>query len=385
LYPTSNGLIVFTVSDIYVIQGLGDSSSSFFSTPFLQGIGLGNYDGFAVNGAIAYLYTTDNQVLTIDPSSGLSEVGFAIGDQFGPNNGTGTFLPSTVRLTWHFQGSQEKALYVSDFSQNWWRLLTTPAPETSGSVTWCPMATISGGFSAVQSVETSPGVHTLLLGPNSSGPILERSLSVFSDNGSAYNAYSIVGSLVLAQPGQLAYAKLITTDSMAVGTPITLQVQLDEISFITGVGENGLHLSNPGVNYHVGDIIYINEFGISPNTAVARVTSLGHSMGAVQTLELLTFGKNYVNQLAVPTSGGSGTGLTLDVTTGGMFEDLTVSVPDPTQLTSSQTINAQRFYLSQTQQPAVCRHMQIAVEFGTDIVKNELLSLTVYGSFEQEN
>lgn len=301
LYPTTNGLIVFTVSDIYVIQGLGDSSSSFFSTPFLQGIGLGNYDGFSVNGAIAYLYTTDNQVCSIDPSSGFSEVGFPIGDQFGPNNGLGTFTPSSAFLTWHFQGSQEKALYVSDRVGNWWRMLPTPSPETG--TTWCSVATVTGGFSAVQSVETSPGVHTLLIGPSSSGPILERNLSVYSDNGAAYNAYSIIGSLVLAQPGQLAYVKMVTTDSMKIGTPLTLQVQLDEIAPVSA----------------------------------------------------------------------------------GYFENLVLYVPDPTQLTAPLSLNAQRFYLSQTQQPAVCRHMQIAVEFGTDTVKNELLSLTVYGSYEQEN
>lgn len=301
LWPTANGLIVFTNSSPYVIQGLGDSSSSFFSTPFLQNVGLANYDAFDVNGAVAYMYTTDNQVMSMDPSSGFSEVGFPIGDQFGPNNGLGTFTPYSAFLTWHFQGSQEKALYVSDRTGNWWRMLPTPSPETG--TTWCPLATIVGGFSAVQSVETSPGVHTLLMGPSSSGPILKRDLSVFSDNGSPYNAYSIVGSLVLAQPGQLAYAKLITTDSQAVGTPITLKVQLDEI---------------------------------------APVTS-------------------------------------------GYFENLTLFAPDPTQLSPSASVYAQRFYLSQTQQPAVCRHMQIAVEFGTDTVKNELLSLTVYGSFDQEN
>ncbi len=304
LWPTSNGLIVFTNSSPYIIQGLGDSSSSFFSTPFLQNVGLANYDAFVVNGAVAYMYTTENQVMSMDPSSGFSEVGFPVGDQFGPNNGTGTFTPATARLTWNFQGSQEKALYVSDFSQNWWRLLATPAPETSGSVTWCPRATISGGFSAVQSVETSPGVHNLLLGPPSTGgPILQRDYSVYSDNGASYNAYSIVGSMVLAQPGQLAYVKLITTDSMAVGTPITLKVQLDEIAPLSS----------------------------------------------------------------------------------GYFEDLTISVPDPTQLSPSNSVYAQRFYLSQTQDPAVCRHLQVLISFGnTDTVKNELLSLSIFGAFEQE-
>jgi hypothetical protein len=297
-YPTTNGLFVFTLSDIYVIQGT--TTSSFFSTPFLLGTGLGNYDGFTVKGALPVFYTTDNQLLTLDPSSGQNEIGVAIGDQFGPNNGTGTFIPSTARVTWNFSGSQEKAIYVSDFSQNWWRFLPTPSPEPGS--TWCPMATIAGGFSTVQSVETAPAVHNLLLGPQTSGPILMRSASVYSDNGTPYNAYAVLGSLVLAQPGQLAYVKSITTDSQFVGTPLTLKVQLDEIAPLSA----------------------------------------------------------------------------------GYFEDLLASVPDPTQVSPSNSVYGQRFYLSQTQDPAVCRHLQVLISFGTDTVKNELLSLALFGSFEQE-
>lgn len=385
LWPTSNGLFVFTVSDVYIIQGLGDSSSSFFSTPLLGGgLGLGNYDAFVVNGAIAYLYTTDNQVCSIDPSSGFSEVGFPVGDQFGPNNGQGTFTPSTAFLTWHFDGSQEKALYVSDRASRWWRMMSTPTPETG--MTWSPIAVNSQGFSAVQSVETSPGVHTLLLGPPSSGQILKRDSSVYSDNGLSYNAYSVIGSLVLAQPGQLAYAKSVTTDSMAIGTPLTLQVQLDEISYITGLATVAIQVAGSG--YAIGDLAYV---GLSGNQrAQVKVTSISGSgpTGPVTGLSIAYPGKNYPGLSSnIPTVAitGSGTGLRVNITTGGMFENLTLSVPDPTQLTASQTLNAQRFYLSQTQQPAVCRHMQIAVEFGTDVVKNELLSLTVYGSFEQED
>jgi hypothetical protein len=309
LFPTLNGLIVFTNSGIYVIQGTGTSSSPFFSTPFLQNIGLGNYDGFTVNGAIAYFYTTDNQVVSMDPSSGLSEVGFPIGDQFGPSNGTNTFFPSSAHLTWNYAGSQEKALYVSDFSGSWWRMLPTPSPETGS--TWCPRAVLSLGFSAVQSVETSPGVHNLLIGPNlGGGPILLRSQNTFTDNGASYSAYATIGSIVLAQPGQLAYAKMITTDSVIIknilgvpiNAPLTLEIQLDEIAPLSS----------------------------------------------------------------------------------GYFENMAQWVPDPTQLSASKSVYAQRFYLSQTQQPAVCRHLQILVNFGTDTFKDELLSITVFGSFEQE-
>jgi hypothetical protein len=302
LFPTSSGLLVFTTSDIYIIQGLNTASSPLFSTPFLSGIGISSYDAFTVNGSIVYLYTSDNQVITLDPSSGVSEIGFPIGDQFGPGMGTGTFSPTSAHCTWHVAGSQDKGLYVSDFAGNWWRMTPTPSPETG--FTWSPIAHIVTGFSSVQSVETSPGTHSLLMGPASgfAGPILKRDYTTYSDNGNAYLAYAILGSMVLAQPGQIALVESFTTDSVKVGNPITLSVQLDEIAPITD----------------------------------------------------------------------------------GYFEFMNLYVPDPPQLSPSNSIYAQRFYLSQTQKPAVCRHLQLEISFGLDVVKNELLSLTAFGGFEQE-
>jgi len=297
LFPTSSGLVVFTTSDIYLIAGLGTAGSPLYSTAYLQYIGISSYDAFSVNGSVVYIYTTDNHVLCLDPNSGVSEVGFPIGDQFGPEQGTGTFRPLSSRVTWHVAGSQDKGLYVSDNQGSWWRLSPTASPETG--LTWSPRAAIAVGFSAVQSVETSPGIHQLLIGPQTSGPILVRSYDTFEDNGVSYNAFSSAGSLVLAQPGQLALVQSITTDCFARGTPISLAVQLDEVS-------------------------------------------------------------------------------------GDYFEPIASSVPDPTQLTPSNSLYAQRFYLSETQKPACCRHMQIKINFGTDSVQNELLSLTVVGGYEGE-
>jgi hypothetical protein len=286
---------------MYVIQGLGTASSAFFAAPFIHNVGLDSFDAIAINGTIAYLYSSDNQVLSMDLTSGLSEIGFPIGDQFGPGYGTGTFNPISTHVTWLNSGSQDKGLYVSDSSGTWWRMTPTPSPETG--LTWSPKAQPIGGFSAVQSVEVTPGTHDLLVGPKVSGPILKRDYTVYSDNGSAYNAYGVFGSLVLAQPGQLASVESLTTDSVAIGTPLTLAVQLDEI--------------------------------------------------------------------------GSGAA--------GSFEPLIDYVPDPTELSASNTVYAQRFYLSQSQLPAKCRHMQVEVAFGaTDVVKNELLSVSVFGAFEQE-
>jgi hypothetical protein len=297
MFPTTSGLYVFTTADIYLIQGLGTSSSSFFSTPFMTGIGLSSYDAFAVNGSIVFLYSSDNQILTLDPSSGLSEIGFPIGDQFP----SPTFTALQTQLTWHVSGSADKGLYVSDYADTWWRMCPTPSPET-GTV-WSPKAQIVSGFSAVQSVETSSGVHTLLIGPPpAGGPILKRDSTVWTDDGTSYPAWAILGSLVLAQPGQTAHTSFFTTDSVKVGTPLTLAVQLDEI---------------------------------------APVTS-------------------------------------------GYFEPLTVYTTDPPQLSPSLSVEAQRFWLSQTEEPALCRHLQVQIDFGLDVVKNELLSLSLFGDWESE-
>ena len=301
LDPTSYGLTVYTLSDPYLIQGLGTSSSSFFSTPFLTYLGLVSYDAFSKNGGITFLYTSDNQLVTLDPNGGVSEVGFPIGDQFGPGNGTGTFTPSTTQVTWHIAGSQDKGLYVSDSQGTWWRLCPTPSPETG--MTWSPKAQPIGGFSCVQSVETTPGTHNLLVAPLTSGPILKRDSTVYTDNGSAYNAYFILGSLVLAQPGQVAMVESITLDSWLRGNAPTLAVQLDEIAPLSA----------------------------------------------------------------------------------GYFEPLTSFVPDPPTLYAPQSLYAQRFYLSQTQDAAWCRHLQIQVLWGNDSVRNEILSLTIFGGFEQEH
>lgn len=380
LFPNSNGLLVFTTSDVYIIQGINTANSPLFDTPFLEDIGLFSYDAFAVNGGIVYLYTSDNQVLTLDPSSGVSEIGFPIGDQFGPTQGTQTFTPSTAHVTWHISGSREHALYVSDFQGSYWRMLSNTTPETGKA--WCPLAQVAAGFSAMESIETAPGTHQLLVGPRTSGPILMRDYSVNTDNGVAYPAFAVLGSIVLAQPGQIAVVESITTDSQAVGTPITLEVQIDEISFVTGMAT--AIPNNGGTGYAVGNTVRVNETGAQAGTV--KVTSIGVS-GVVTGLSVLQPGQDYpttATGLTTTTLTGAGTGLTVDIANGGFFEDLTIYAPDPTQLEPSITTYAQRFYLSQTQQPAVCRHMQVLVNWGTEDAANELLSLSVYGCYESE-
>ena len=305
LWESTQGLFVFTTSDIYGI--LGTTTSAFYSLPVVTGVGLLNYNAFDVNGSTPYMFTSDGQLGSISMGTGISEDGFPIGDQFLKVTTAGfnsaLYNPNTAQVTCHIAGSPDKGLYVSDGSVGWFRLYPTPSPESG--MTWAPFAAIQGGAGMVQSVEVVPGTHNLLIGPVTSGPILKRDRSVWDDNGRPYEAYFTLGSIVLAQPGQLAEVAFITTDSVKIGTAPNLSIQLDEIA-----------------PYSAG------YFESLPNTLV---------------------------------------------------------VPDPPQLSTSLSLYAHRYWLSNTRQPALCRHMQVRVDWGsTDRVQNELLSLSIYGGFSQE-
>ena len=80
--------------------------------------------------------------------------------------------PARTFVTWAELGSGDTALYVADGSVGWFRYSPIASPE-AGFI-WSPRAVITGGTSAVQGIETQPGVQQLLMGPASSGPILFR-------------------------------------------------------------------------------------------------------------------------------------------------------------------------------------------------------------------
>jgi len=290
LVPTTAGLFVFTVSDIYVIIGQGTASNPIQPAyPYLQGIGLLNYNALDINGADMGFYTSDKRFVILNPSSGPSDVGFTIG------NVITSISPTAAYVTWHSSG-EDSAWFISNGSTGWYRVSPTPSPEQG--ITWSPFASIVGGAKAVQSIETSPGVHNLLLGPTTSGPILNRSISSFQDNSSNYSWFATVGSHVLANPGQLAEVMFLAVDSVAIGTPPSISVVFDE-----------------AVPYYTG-----------------------------------------------------------------AFEPINNPVYDPPTTHPSASLYQQRFYLSETGQPAVCRSMQYRIDFPAENVQNEILSCTVFGA-----
>lgn len=229
LVPVNAGMIVFTVSDIYIISGDGTVNSVFSSQPMLQRIGILSYNAVAVNGSIIYFMTTDKQFLELNVHAGLSQYGWPIADLLSQ------FNPASCYVTWHVNGAFDQCAFVADGYTGWYRMSPTAAPEGgTGIVTWSLKANIVGGCGAVASVETSPGNIQLLLAPppEYSGPILVRDYTTWEDNGSTYPSNFILGSIVFAFPGQVGAPEFITTDCVRVegSRPLSLAIRIGEIA-----------------------------------------------------------------------------------------------------------------------------------------------------------
>jgi len=391
LVPTTVGLLVFTTSDLGIISG-GPSIITLFNNIYVPGLGLTSYNALTVNGGVIYLYTSDSQVVSLDPNAGIGKIGTPIGDQFVKYGAqTTTFDPATAYVTFHTQGLLDEALFVADSSTGWFRCVPNMAPDASISgPVWSPKANIVGGCKAIQSAEVKPGQHALLIGATSANhPIFVRdsTYTTFSDNGSAYPANATFGSMVLANPGQLAEIGFVTCEFQKVGTSPKLSILLDEISSteisISAATQNGAQTTytytiNSGFTPVVGDDFTITGMVDSGNNGTFIITSLGAG----------TFTVTNANGVTATVQTGSATN----------FESLTAvnsatSLPPQdspyrygTTLTAT-TLYANRYYFAQSvggiapPQGTYCRHMQVRIDFGsTDVVQNEMLTMTVYGA-----
>lgn len=218
-HATPNGMLVFTASDVHLMGGT--SLATYYPVPFQQDMGLLSPNAIDFQGNQMFLYTADRQFTQLS-AAGVTEHGFAIGNLLETN-----FNPSQVYVASLLNGTSDKAVFISDGSTGWYRCNWNQNPE--GGPAWSPFAAITGGITAMAAIETSPGIHQLLFG-QSNGAILARSINVFTDNGSTYTGYLTLGSIVLAQPGQLAEVESITLELMQTGTVPTVGVLLDEIA-----------------------------------------------------------------------------------------------------------------------------------------------------------
>jgi hypothetical protein len=221
IVPTATGILVFLTNDVYAILG-GPIFNTFFATPMVPGIGLLHYNALDVHGAVVFLYTADNQFISMDPSGGAQRMGGPIADKLQ------LFDARKVFVTVHEDGNNDNAIFVSDGSTGWYRL--NPYQFPNNNSVWSTFATITGGAGAVLSIEVTTGVHKLLVGgvgPNTF--IGQRDFTTFQDNGTPYTCFGTVGSLNLASPGQIAGVTFANVRATKVGTAPTVSFLLNEI------------------------------------------------------------------------------------------------------------------------------------------------------------
>jgi hypothetical protein len=397
MVPTQVGLLVFTTSDLGIVSG-GPNITQMFPNIYVPGLGLVSYNALSVRGGLIDLFTADNQVVSLDPNMGISKIGYPIGDQFIKYGAqTTTFSPSNAYVASHTQGLNDEAVFVADGSTGWFRVVSSMAPDAaiSGPV-WSPKAAIVGGAKAIASLEVAPGQHALLVGATASAhPVLVRdsTYTTFSDNGTAYPANFIFGSMVLANPGQLAELGFITCEFLKVGTSPKLAVMLDEvadsimvISAASQSGSNTTYTYTLTTGYAVvpGSGVTVTGMADSGNNGTFTVTTVGAGTFTV------------VNANGVTRAGQTGAGT--------LFEDLSGYVSSVTglppqdaptiyglQFNPASTFS-NRYWLAQSingqvpPQGVDCRHAQVRIDFGsTDTVQNELLTLSIFGKHWQEN
>lgn len=384
MVSSSAGLLVFTTSDVGVIYG-GPAITQIFQDISIPQLGLSSYNALAQEKGLIYLVSSDKCCFMLDPNQGLNQTGQPIGDIITKLN------PAAVYLTFLSEGSNDRALFLGDGSTGWYRCNPNQSPDSaiSGPV-WSPKATIAAGAKAIAAVPVAQGQNALLIGGTSANqPILVRdsTYTTFSDNGAAYPANYIFGSIVLANPGQVAEVVFITCEFMKIGTSPRLAVLLDEISdtvlaisqaAISGTNTTYTYTLTSGPAPFIGMQLTITGMADAGNNGTFTITGLGAGTFTVVNAN----GVNHVVQT------GAGT----------RFEDIsgyissTTGLPpqDPTSsygLTlSPSSIYANRYYLLQSINGAIptgsyCRHMQIRVDYGsTDTVQNEILSQTIYGA-----
>ncbi len=235
----TQGLVTFLTDSIQVIVG-GPATTSFSQVEFASGIGLLDYNYLDTYAGEIYFFSSANMFMTMTPSLNVINAGFAIGDQFANLPSSGTPASGIEEQVWNpdggyvavHQATIDNAIYVADGEYGWYRLNPRQAGVIQGGVenVWSPFGVITNGCHMVMSIETTPGVKQLLVGPRfGNNQILARDISVFTDNGIQYDAYFEMGNLTLAHPGELALLKFIEMDFAGVGFQPTVSYLLNEI------------------------------------------------------------------------------------------------------------------------------------------------------------
>lgn len=235
---SNGGLLVYCVANTYVILGEGTANNPFLQPKmFMEGVGLLSYDCLCMRGSTLYGFSNRSKVFSFDPGNGEVEVGFPVADQFRKVTTGGInaalYSPATAYVTWHEADSSDTGLYVSDGAVGWFRWSAIAPPE-SGSL-WSPRGAILNGTSAIQSIETTPGIPQLLIAPSATGLIRYRDNLVRGDWDSAsstykpYPAWDVKGCISLCETGEVGEVVHIAIKSVAVGSRPIVSLLFDEL------------------------------------------------------------------------------------------------------------------------------------------------------------
>lgn len=212
------GIVVFTADDMYIIYGT--STSTFYPQVYQKNFGVASQNCIVLDGDTLYIYSNSGQLWEF--TNRLKEIGLNIAPYLGA-----TFSPPTTYLTMHKNG-EDVGLFISDGATNYARYRID---EDS----WSPLCQIVGGASCFQSIETSAGVYTLMVGSAAgSGFIAARDLTTWSDIGGTYACNGIVGSIIVSPPGGTAVVDSIQIQYVNTGSDPTISFLPQDYAPLSG-------------------------------------------------------------------------------------------------------------------------------------------------------
>ena len=230
LAGTSQGLIIWVKDDAYVTTG---TTSATFTVPQIwqTNFGVANQNCVAQDGDNLIIFTMRSQLYSYG-TNGLAEIGFSEEKQLG------AMTPADVYVALHRSGEDE-GVFISDGLSKIYRY-----SQTSNS--WDPPIVPVGGVGCIASIELTSADWRLMMGrPTGAGYILERDTDTWDDDDSPYPAWTVIGSITVAPPRQVANIASVLTQLTAVGSYPTISVLLNEVKDLGKMPAMFVTLPNP--------------------------------------------------------------------------------------------------------------------------------------------
>lgn len=394
-------LIIFTAGDPYAIWGTGTAAPQipFYDKPFNQGQGLLSYDALEAKAGWISMFTTDMRFLSFQPTAAYNapsaeseDAGALIGDQFVKVTTGGInaklYSPQNTYVTFHSAGTDDTGVIVADGSVGWFRISPIPEPETQSGplgTLWSPRAAIVGGTSAVQSIETTPGIKTLLIGPAAA----EAPLALLIDDIQIVDGVCTISHSNLFLPYNNTPIALtgLTTIAALNGASVNVTAATNgAFSFATSLPNQALTAETGtgtvGAGYQAaGPILKRGPTVNSDNgTPYPQAYATLGSMQLCQPSETAEVAEIIMDSMRVGDAPTVGVLLDeINPTTDKPFNMLETTANDPPLLPESKTLFSQAFTLMQNGEPTTCRHMQLKIQLVVQDEPDEILTTTVYG------